>query len=211
VRASCTQCPRRAADAVKAPIRPTGRTAPAPGLLRAPDCASGSRACWRVSWNRRLLFSARHGRLRRNALSHEGVRLSSAPGAPPLYRVLVSKPGAIRILLRDGIVIVPEVFWRRKPRPLSDTKSGGPSGRPGTFRLTPLACGTRRRTEECTKRCGNRGYLAAAITAAHINSGFSSCCTRSTGLAGSPRRPRIMEGPLVERDNRDPQRRASRV
>jgi hypothetical protein len=137
VRASCTQCPRRAADAVKAPIRPTGRTAPAPGLLRAPDCASGSRACWRVSWNRRLLFSARHGRLRRNALSHEGVRLSSAPGAPPLYRVLVSKPGAIRILLRDGIVTVPEVFWRRKPRPLSDTKSGGPSGRPGTFRAHP--------------------------------------------------------------------------
>src|SRR3984893_3905808 len=47
------------------------------------------------------------------------------------------------------------------------------------------------------RRCGNRGY-SAAIRAARINSGpKGGRCTGSKGLAGSPRRPRIMEGPLV--------------
>src|SRR5713101_6857215 len=48
-----------------------------------------------------------------------------------------------------------------------------------------------------TRRCGKRGH-AAAIRAARINSGpKGGRGTGSTGLAGSPRRPRIMEGPLV--------------
>src|SRR5580692_8578424 len=47
------------------------------------------------------------------------------------------------------------------------------------------------------KRCADRGY-SAAIRAARINSGPNGGrCTGSTGLAGSPRRPKIMEGPLV--------------
>ena len=47
------------------------------------------------------------------------------------------------------------------------------------------------------KRCGKRGY-SAAIRAARINFGPNGGrCTGSTGLAGSPRRPKIMEGPLV--------------
>src|SRR4029077_4642138 len=46
------------------------------------------------------------------------------------------------------------------------------------------------------RRCGNRGH-SAAIRAARINSGpKGGRCTGSTGLAGSPRRPRTMEGPL---------------
>ena len=47
------------------------------------------------------------------------------------------------------------------------------------------------------RRCGNRGH-SAAIRAARINSGpKGGRCIGSTGLAGSPRRPRTMEGPLV--------------
>ena len=47
------------------------------------------------------------------------------------------------------------------------------------------------------RRCGIRGH-SAAIRAARINSGpQGGRCIGSTGLAGSPRRPRIMEGPLV--------------
>src|SRR5580704_2958385 len=47
------------------------------------------------------------------------------------------------------------------------------------------------------RRCGNRGH-SVAIRAARINFGpKGGRCTGSTGLAGSPRRPRIMEGPLV--------------
>src|SRR5580658_5330183 len=47
------------------------------------------------------------------------------------------------------------------------------------------------------KRCGNCGY-SVAVRAARINSGpAGGRYTGSTGLAGSPRRSRIMEGPLV--------------
>jgi hypothetical protein len=107
---SCARSLRRAADAGNEQrIRPaTGHTAPAPGQpshleLSLPD-ADGERHGTVAS------SSARHGWLRRNAVSPVGVRLGGAPGAPlrigcsSANRVLASRLGW------DGIVAVPRVF-----------------------------------------------------------------------------------------------------
>src|SRR5260370_23361276 len=69
-----------------------------------------------------------------------------------------------------------------------------PPGRSPTYLPSLRTHGDARRN---AKRCGNRGY-SAAIRAARITSGpKGGRCTGSTGLGGSPRRPKIMEGPLV--------------
>jgi hypothetical protein len=107
---SCARSLRRAADAGNEQrIRPaTGHTAPAPGQsshleLSLPDADGEPHGTVASS-------SARHGWLRRNAVSPVGVRLGGAPGAELLMgcssanRVLASRLG------RDGIVAVPRVF-----------------------------------------------------------------------------------------------------
>src|SRR5215469_17562747 len=67
--------------------------------------------------------------------------------------------------------------------PVRRVRAARPSGRFPTHPPGLRAHGDARRNAQ---RCGNRGYLAAG-----------AAVTGSTGLAGSPRRPRIMEGPLV--------------
>jgi hypothetical protein len=107
---SCARSLRRAADAGNEQrIRPaTGHPAPAPGQpshleLSLPD-ADGEPLGTVAS------SSARHGWLRRNAVSPVGVRLSGAPGAP----LPMGCSSAIRMLASrlgwDGIVAVPRVF-----------------------------------------------------------------------------------------------------
>jgi hypothetical protein len=54
--------------------------------------------------------SARHGRLRRNAVSPHGVRLSGAPGAPLWNGCSSANRALAGKLLWDGIVAVPKVF-----------------------------------------------------------------------------------------------------
>ena len=204
MRVFCDHSPRRAADAGKERlIRPTGHMAPAPGHHHR----TWDRACRKPRLLASLMgsspsLSARHGWLRRNALSPHGVRLGSAPGAPfgtgcsSANRALAGK------LQRDGIVAVPEVFdagclvSRPQPRrPIGD------AGEPSAVRVLSdsspwLAVhGDARRN---AKRCGNRENLAAHQCSANQRwSQWRGRCTGSTGLAGSPRRPRIMEGPLV--------------
>ena len=54
--------------------------------------------------------SARHGRLRRNAVSPHGVRLSGAPGAPFWIGCSSANRALSGKLLWDGTIAVPEVF-----------------------------------------------------------------------------------------------------
>src|SRR3984957_14712658 len=90
----------------------------------------------------------RHGWVRRNALSPQGVGRGSAPGAlfgtgcSSANRALAGK------LQRDGIVAVPEVFDAGRLALSPQDEGCGQPGRPGAFRLISLACGTRQSTEE---------------------------------------------------------------
>ena len=83
VRVSCARSPHRAFDAgderqsARPGIRRQRQATPSHLELscRTPEAAGGPRGTVASS-------SARHGRLRRNAVSPHGVRLSGAPGAP---------------------------------------------------------------------------------------------------------------------------------
>ena len=138
---SCARRPRRAADAgEERPIRPTGYAAAAPGHTITPGLSMpDGRGCWRASWDRCLLH-ARHGRLRRNAVSLHGVRLSGAPGAP----LWIGCSSANRALAGkhswDGIVAVPVVFGAGclALSPVRRVRAARPSGR---FPTHLLACG----------------------------------------------------------------------
>jgi len=104
--------------------------------------------------------SARHGRLRRNAVSPHGVRLSGVPGAPLWNGCSSANRALAGKLLWDSIVAVPKVFVAGCPVPLPAEEHGQPGGsarsgdagernsRPGAPRLISLACGHMRRTEE---------------------------------------------------------------
>jgi len=84
---SCARSLRRAADAGnEQQIRPaTGHTVPAPGQSSPPGTEpAGCRR--RASWDL-ACTSARHGWLRRNAVTPVGVRLGGAPGASLLMGV----------------------------------------------------------------------------------------------------------------------------
>src|SRR5262249_20093495 len=69
----------------------------------APEAASGPLGTVASS-------SARHGRLRRNAVSPHGVRLSGAPGAPLWNGCSSANRALAGKLLWDGTVAVPEVL-----------------------------------------------------------------------------------------------------
>ena len=141
-------------------------------------------------------LSARHGWPRRNALSPDSVKLGVAPGAPLWIGCSSANRALTGKLLRDGIVAVPEVSGAGclALSPVRRVRAAQPSGCfPGSSPWLAVHGDARRNA----KRCGNRKYLAAQIKSARISSGSRSRCTGSTGLAGSPRRPRIMEGPLV--------------
>jgi hypothetical protein len=156
---SCGRGLRRAADAGNEQrIRPaTGHTAAAPGQslhleLSLPDADGEPHGTVASS-------SARHGWLRRNAVSPVGVRLSGAPGAPLLMgcssanRVLASSLGW------DGIVAVPRVFhvgwlFSSKPRSAVSLPGGCDPGTRASGAVawalsdsSPQLADTRQRTE----------------------------------------------------------------
>jgi hypothetical protein len=114
--------------------------------------------------------SARHGRLRRNAVSPHGVKLGGAPGAPLWIGCSSPNRALAGKLLWDGIVAVPKVFGAGCPVPLSTEKpsaeepsargqgqpggsahpgdAGEPYSRPDAPRPISLTCGH--------KACGNK-------------------------------------------------------
>ena len=167
------------------------------------------------------LLSACHGRLRRNAVSPDGVRLSSAPGAP----LRVGRSSANRTLTgklpRHGIVAVPRVFAARRSalfphekqgRSGTRTRSGDavePRSRPGAFRLISLA------SEHTATHGGTQGLAVIAdiwLTRAAINTSADQFGPEGGRLPGRraerarPRRPRIMGRTISERHNRNPRR-----
>jgi hypothetical protein len=97
--------------------------------------------------------SARHGWLRRNAVSPHGVRLSGAPGAPLWIGCSSASRALAGKLLWDGIVAVPKVFAAGCPVLFSAEENGQPDGsarsgdagerhsRLGAPRPISLACG----------------------------------------------------------------------
>jgi hypothetical protein len=109
VRASCTQCPRRAADAGKAAHPSDRRMAPLPGHLTGSDCACQKSQVLVSRMGSSPSLSARHGWPRRNALSPDGVKLGVAAGAPLWIGCSSANRALTGKLLRDGIVAVPEV------------------------------------------------------------------------------------------------------
>jgi len=153
--------------------------------------------------------SARRGRLRRNAVSPHRVRLSSAPGAPLCNGCSSANRASAGKLLWDGIIAVPEVFGAGclALSPVRRVRAARPSGR---FPTHPPGLRTHGDARRNANRCCNRPYLTAVQSSAHQL--WPRCrCTGSTGLAGSPRRPRNHGRTISERHNRNPQRRANRV
>jgi hypothetical protein len=177
VRVSCARSLVRAADAGnERPIRPAGHVAADPGQDILPGIMPAG-----CPWLLAGLFgtvassSARHGRLRRNAVSPQGVKLSGAPGAPFWIGCSSANRALTGKLRWDGIVAVPKVFGAGCPVPLSTEKpptekpsagepsagepgqpggsahsgdAGEPYGRPGFPRPISLTCGH--------KACGNK-------------------------------------------------------
>jgi hypothetical protein len=162
VRASCSRSPGRADGAGSGrPIRPAGCVAAHPGqnhqswscARRAPEAASGPLGTVASS-------SARHGRLRRNAVSPHGVRLSGAPGAPLWNGCSSANRALVGKLPWDGTIAVHEVFATGCPvlfsAEESSTDEHGQSGgsarsgdagerhsRPDAPRPISLTCGYR--------------------------------------------------------------------
>ena len=137
MRVSCARNLIRATDAGdERPIRPAGHVAADPGQDTLPWIMHAG--CTRLVslFGTVASSSARHGRLRRNAVSPHGVRLSGAPGAPlwigysSANRVLAGK------LLWDGIVAVPKVFGAGCPvlfstgEPSPEEPAAGEHGQP---------------------------------------------------------------------------------
>jgi hypothetical protein len=111
VRASCARSLRQAVDAGnERPIRSAGHTAAAYRSSHLPGtehvgCLNPGGPLGTVASS-----SARHGWVRRNALSPHGVRISGVPGAPFWIGYSSANRSLAGKLLWDGIVAVPKVF-----------------------------------------------------------------------------------------------------
>jgi hypothetical protein len=164
-------------------------------------------------------LSARHGRLRRNAVSPHGVRLGGAPGAPLWIGCSSANRALARKLQWDGIVAVPKVFGAGCSQPSESARSwdaGERCSRPGAFPTHPPALRKQGDARRNAQRCSYRGYLTADQGRIFHGQRGSTLAPRgrytgSTGLAGSPRRPRNHGRTISERHNRNPQRRANRI
>ena len=133
---------------------------------RTPEAAGGPRGTVASS-------SARHGWLRRNAVSPRGVRLSSAPGAPLRIGCSSANRAPDGKLQWDGIVAVPEVFDAGCSALFGYEGCGLPGGsarswdaderygRPDAFPTYLLGLRTHGDARRNAQRCGNRGYLTA--------------------------------------------------
>jgi len=153
--------------------------------------------------------STRHGWLRRNAVSSHGVRLSGAPGAPLCIGCSSANRWLAGKLLWDGNVAVPEVFGAGAS--LSPRYEGcGRPGRPGAFRLIPLACG-HTATHGGTLSVAAIADIWRHIKAARINSGPEGLAYRVDGPSGFTQAAENHGRTISERHNRNPQRRANRA
>src|SRR6478609_4872329 len=92
------------------PIRPAGHVAADPGQDTLPEVMHAGCTGLVSLFGTVASSSARHGRLRRNAVSPHGVRLSGAPGAPFWFGYSSANRALAGKLLWDGIVAVPKVF-----------------------------------------------------------------------------------------------------
>ncbi len=139
MRVSCAQSLIRAADAGnEQPIRPAGHVAADPGQDTLPRVMHAGCTRLLVSlFGTVASSSARHGRLRRNAVSPHGVRLSGAPGAPLWIGYSSANRALAGKLLWDGIVAVPKGFGAGCPvlfstgEPSPEEPAAGEHGQPG--------------------------------------------------------------------------------
>jgi hypothetical protein len=179
VRVSCARSPPRAFDAggERQSARPGFRrqrqatSSHVELSCRTPEAAGGPRGTVASS-------SARHGRLRRNAVSPHGVRLSGAPGAPLRIGCSSANRALAGKLLWDGIVAVPKVFDAGCPALFRYEGCGLPSesarswdagercSRPDAYPTYPPGLRTHGDARRNAKRCGNRRYLAANTSSA---------------------------------------------
>ena len=137
MRVSCARSLIGATDAGnERPIRPAGHVAADPGQDTLPEVMHAGCPGLVSLFGTVASSSARHGRLRRNAVSPHGVRLSGAPGAP----LWIGYSSANRVfagkLLWDGIVAVPKVFGAGCPvlfstgEPSPEEPAAGEHGQP---------------------------------------------------------------------------------
>ena len=162
MRVSCARSLIRATDAGnERPIRPAGHVAADPGQDTLPRIMHARCTRLLVSlFGTVASSSARHGRLRRNAVSPHGVRLSGAPGAPLWNGCSSANRALAGKLLWDGTIAVHEVFATGCPvlfsAEESSTDEHGQSGgsarsgdagerhsRPDAPRPISLTCGYR--------------------------------------------------------------------
>jgi hypothetical protein len=223
VRVSCARSPHRVFDAgdERQSARPgirRQRQATSSHLelsCRTPEAAGGPRGTVASS-------SARHGRLRRNAVSPHGVRLSGAPGAPLRIGCSSANRALAGKLLWDGIVAVPKVFDAGCPALFRYEGCGLPGesarswdadercSRPGAIRLIPLACG-HTATHGGTQNIAATADIWRLIPAARINSDPEGPLYRVDGPRGLTQAAENHGRTISERHNRNPQRRGQRV
>ena len=166
--------------------------------------------------------SARHGRLRRNAVSPHGVRLSGASGAPLWIGCSSANRALAGKLLWSGIVAVPKVFDAGCPVVFSAEKHGqlGGSARsgdageryscPGAPRLISLVCG------HIATHGGTQG-VAGIVGIRWLSEQRESTLAprgplyRVDGPSGFTQAAENHGRTISERHNRTPQWRAERV
>ncbi len=154
MRESCSRSPSRADGAgSERPIRPAGCVAAHPGPYLDPGAVHAGCPRLLAGLLGLLPLLPRHGRLRRNAVSPHGVRLSGVPGAPLWNGCSSANRALVGKLLWDSVVAVPKVFVAGSPVLLFAEEHGQPGGsarsgdagernsRPGAPRLISLACG----------------------------------------------------------------------
>jgi hypothetical protein len=161
VRASCSRSPCRADGAGnERPIRPAGCVAAHPGPYLDPGAVHAGCPRLLAGLLGLLPLLPRHGRLRRNAVSPHGVRLSGAPGAPLWNGCSSANRALAGKLLWHGTMSVSRVFAAGLPvlfpaeEPSAD-EHGQPGGsarsgdagerhsRPDAPRPISLTCGYR--------------------------------------------------------------------
>ena len=134
MRVSCARSLVGATDAGnERPIRPAGHVAADPGQDTLPEVTHAGCTGLVSLFGTVASSSARHGRLRRNAVSPHGVRLSGAPGAPLWIGCSSANRALAGKLLWDGTITVPRVFAAGCPVLFSAEEHGQPGGsaRPG--------------------------------------------------------------------------------
>ena len=151
-------------------------------------------------------LSARHGRLRRNALSPHGVRLSIAPSAPlrsgysSANRVLSgTSTGRYRCRTRG--------LWRRMLRSLSSSKGAGSTAVRVLSGSSPLACGTRHARRNAQALRQSRKSCCSYLSSAH-HQRLEQPLYRVDGPSGVTQAAENHGRTISERDHRNPQRRA---